>query len=128
MAFEAVINMKITVGNRTVGATKVFSGDSHSSVDAEVTVASSPLDIIMAFDVSAVKAFLCQSTKDVTFTTWSTGGVAQVINLKANVPYIWCTDSYDTFKLTDDVIKIVIINASGATAQVKIEVVEDPTP
>lgn len=128
MAFDAVVNMKMSVGTRTVGAIKTFSGNSYSSIDEEVTIGQSPRDIIVAFDVSAVKAFLCQSDQDVTFTTHKTAGVAQVINLKANVPYIWHTDSYDTFKLTDDVIKVVIINGTGVDAQIKIEVVEDPTP
>ncbi len=119
-------------GGRTIGAasSSSYTGTGVAMIDGE-TVATAQTDTLIniAIDVSAVKSFVFVSSAAITLETNATdhtGG--NIIAIKANVPYIWNTDSYDAFLLTLDVTKFYITNASGATATIYCHCVQDATP
>ena len=93
-------------------------------------VADSATNFVVAFvlDVSTVKSFYINSDQDILLDTNvdapNPGVDGDVINLKANVPYLWAApsgvvlDAYDTFLLTVDVTDFRFTNASGSTANI----------
>lgn len=121
----------VNVGGREIGAAvdATYSGTGGSFIDGE-TVATAQTDslINIAIDVSAVKSFILVSTQAVTIETNSGSAADDTIVLKANKPYIWNTDSYDSFLLGTDVTAFYVTNASGATATIHCFQVCDATP
>ncbi|NQT40316.1 MAG: hypothetical protein HQ581_22675 [Planctomycetes bacterium] len=99
-------------------------------IDGE-TVADSETDFEINFDldVSACVSFYLESDQDVTFETNSGAAADDTIALKANEPYVWHTQSYDSFLLgTDITASVFITNASGSTATIYCVALYDVTP
>ncbi len=127
------VTQSLSVDNRSIGD---VGGNTYTAtaggwlLDGE-TVATAVTDqlAVAALDVSAVKSFILISDKAISFETNATNHAGgNIITLKANVPYVWNTDSYDTFQLTADVTAIYLTNASGATATVYCWANWDPSP
>lgn len=100
-----------------------------SLIDGE-TVADGQTDSEINFDldVSACKSFYLISSQAVTFETNSGSSPADTISLRANEPYVWHTNAYDTFLLGTDVTSVFITNASGSTATIYCVAGFDATP
>lgn len=99
-------------------------------IDGE-TVADNQTNFEINFDldVSACKSFYLESDQDVLFETNSGGAPDDSISLLANKPYIWHTNSYDSFLLgTDITTSIFITNASGSIATIYCVALYDVTP
>lgn len=98
-------------------------------IDGE-TVATSETDyqIVFALDVSACKSFYLESSQDVTFETNSGAAPDDTISLRANEPYVWHVNAYDSFLLGTDVTSVFITNASGSTATIYCVALSDVTP
>lgn len=98
-------------------------------IDGE-TVATGETDYEINFDldVSACKSFWLESDQDVTFETNSGAAADDTIPLKANKPYVWHTDDYNSFLLGTDVTSVFITNASGSTATIYCVALFDVTP
>jgi hypothetical protein len=98
-------------------------------IDGE-TVADAQTDYEINFDldVSACKSFYLLSDQDVTFETNSGAAPADTISLRANEPYVWHANAYDSFLLTTDVTSVFITNASGSTATIHCVALFDATP
>jgi hypothetical protein len=128
MAFTHTLQQSVQAGSQVVTGSKQFSGS--AKVSLEETVANGLTDslINVAIDVSAVKCFILLSDQNVTIETNNGTTPDNTIALIANVAYVWCSDSYDTFKLTVDVTKFYVTNSSGATATIKLEALVDATP
>lgn len=94
------------------------------------TIADSSTDfqINVAIDVSAVKSFYLVSSQNVTVETNSGSSPADTLTLTANDPYVWTTDSLDTFQLGTDVTAFFVTNASGSSATLDLVAVVDATP
>jgi hypothetical protein len=101
---------------------------SQNIVDETIADGQTNKQLTYTLDVSAVKSFFMVSDQDVTFETNDGTSPDDVIALKAGVPYVWNTDSYDAFLLGTDVTAIFITNASGATATLNIRASQDPSP
>ncbi len=84
----------------------------------EVATAETDYELDFDLDVSLCKSFYLESDQDVTFETNSGGAADDTIALKANEPYVWHTQSYDSFLLGTDVTSVFITNASGSTATI----------
>ena len=103
-------------------------------IDGEtVATAETDFEINFDLDVSACKSFYLVSDQDVTFETNSgtvdPGVDGEVIALRANEPYVWHTNSYDSFLLTVDIdAGVFISNASGETATIYCAALYDVTP
>jgi hypothetical protein len=115
-------------GGNAVTATKQYTGSAHVGIRETVANGQTDKQINVAIDVSAVKSIIIKSTQDVTLETNSGSAADDTINLLANVPYIWNTDSYDAFLLGTDVTALFITNASGASADISVDAVLDATP
>lgn len=126
MAYSHVYTVKFSAAS----AEKQNTYSASANCELSETVADSTTNLLMniAIDVSAVTSFYMCSDKALTVKTNSSGSPDNTIVLKANVPYIWNSDSYDTFKLTADVTKIYVTNASGASAALEIHCLQDSTP
>ena len=101
-----------------------FEGSQEETLSYETRVEVSPISIAngvtdqvinIAIDVSQVVAFWLKSSVAMTFETNSGSAADNTITLVANKPYLWRTSQYDTFKLTVDVTKIYLTNASGGS-------------
>lgn len=127
MAFTDVLKIEVS-GGQSDSQQISSSGSSRQSLSETIADGSTNQAVAFTLDVSAVKSFYLNSSKDITFKTNSSGSPADTLALKANVPYIWHTNAYDTFLLGTDVTVLYITNASGAAATLTIEVITDPTP
>ncbi len=108
----------------------VYTQAGVNLIDGE-TVADSSTDFEINFDldVSACVSFYLESDQDVTFETNSGSVADNTIALKAGEPYVWHTQSYDSFLLTVDITTSVFItNASGSTATIYCVALYDVTP
>lgn len=123
------IQETVTYSGQSVSKSNTLTGGQVTLIDGE-TVATAQTDVLFSVtvDVSQVKAFYLVSDQDVTFETNSGSSPTNTIALKANIPYIWYTNKYDTFKLTSDVTAVYITNASGSTATIYMFAVLDVTP
>ena len=128
MAFNAIAKMELTAGGRTVGGQKTYSGDSRISHNLSIPTATTDQVVECAFTMAQVKALIISSDQDITVeTNASDHAGGNILAIKANVPYMETTDTYQTSELTEDVTALYITNTSGATANINIEVIYDGT-
>lgn len=113
-------------GNIQQSLSKSASG--NLEIDESVSNNSTDLAITCAIDVSAVASFFIISTANVTVETNNASSPTNTLTLVADEPYVWTTDSLDTFKLTGDVTVMYVTNVSGSTAALKVRVLQDSTP
>ena len=128
MAYSATISEVVIAGGRNVTTTNILTGSSYQGIDEEVADSETNKEIIFTLDYSAATLFYVNSTQNVTFETNDGEAPANTLNLLANIPYIWYTGKYDTLKITTDITKVFITNASGSTATIRIEAITDATP
>lgn len=105
-----------------------FSNDGTIEVDTSVASGQTDKEIAFALDISQCVVFEIVSDYAVTVETNNGSAPDNTIALVANVPYRWCTGWYTAFKLTADVTKLFITNASGSAATIKIRALYDSTP
>lgn len=118
----------MTTPSGTLTDSKSYSGSSFLELEESVANGSTDLAIVVAIDVSAVKAFYIISDVAMTIETNSGSSPTNTLSLVAGVPYLWTTDSYNTFKLTGDVTVMYATNASGSAGTLKLRVLQDATP
>jgi hypothetical protein len=128
MSFSHSVTVGVQTSSGGVTKTKSYSGSSETLVSESFPTATTDGDIVVAIDVSAVKSFYLVSDKAVTVETNDGSSPDDTIVLKADVPYFWNTDSYDTFLLTADVTVLYITNVSGSTASIELRVIQDASP
>lgn len=104
------------------------TGDSHTEKTWIVPDSTSDQLCNIAIDVDKVSLFYILSTQDVTVEANNGTSPDFTLNLKANEPYFWHTNSLDTFKCTADVTAFYISNSSGASATISCDVIQDSTP
>ncbi len=128
MAFTHAVTVGVQPSGGGVSRTASYSASSELAMTETIADSSTDYEITTSIDVSAVKSFYVVSDRAVTLETNSGSSPADTISLKAGIPYIWNTDSYDTFKLGTDVTAIFITNASGGTATLELRCIQDATP
>lgn len=96
--------------------------------DESVADSQTDYQITVALDVSAVQVFYLVSSQAVTFETNDGSTPDDTISLVADFPYVWSTDSYDSFLLGTDLTDVFITNASGSAALINMWALIDPTP
>ena len=121
MAFTHRITKSWSDGSRSIVKSKEYSGDARESRELSIPDSTTDQEVVMSLDVSAVKGCYIVCDQAVTIETNDGTTPDQTLILKAGVPYEWDTDSYDTFKFTDDITALYVTNASGATASLQIE-------
>lgn len=131
MASSHVINKSVTVGGKTVSASKTYTGDSNTTMSIDVPSATE-VEVLLALTVAQIQSIFISSDRDVTLETNNTTTPDETINLIADVPYHWAEETpateYDTNLFETDLTSIFINNQSGSAAVVKIEALFDGTP
>lgn len=107
---------------------KAFTNEGIVEVDTTIASGETDKEVAFALDVSQCVVFEITSDYAITVETNSGSAPDNTIALVANVPYRWCTGWYVAFKLTVDVTKLFITNASGSTAALRIRALYDSTP
>ncbi len=111
---------------------RTFTGTGTGGFEDETAVGSGTNGGITqvggTLDVSACKSFWVKASAALIMETNSSGAPADTINLVAGVPYIWNTDSQDTFLLGTDVTAFFFTNASATACTVSAGWVYDATP
>jgi hypothetical protein len=123
-----VVTQTVNAGGGDVARSKSYSGSYKISMDEDVATAQTDFALNVDIDVSAVKSFFIVSDRNVLIQANDGSSPDFSINLIAGVPYIWTTDSYDTFLFTDDVTVLYVTNASGSTANIVLEALIDASP
>jgi hypothetical protein len=115
-------------GSPQIKSDNSYSGDGGVELGGATIPAGATDQVIsIAIDVSQVKSIVIQSDKAITIKTNSLSSPTNTLVLKAGVPYVWNTDSYDTLKLTGDVTSFHCINAGSADATLTLDACYDST-
>ena len=117
----------VTGGITVAPAPRVYTGSGLIGVQ-DAIAGSSTTQINVAIDVSAVKQIVIHSTVAATLKTNSSGTPDNTIVLKADVEYVWNTDSYDALLLGTDVTTVFLVVAGAAAGVLTISGVQDATP
>lgn len=125
---HTLIQSVATPSGQLNAGNKVYQGAASIEIDEVVLAAGTDFLINDNFPFANVKSFVVTSDQDVSLKTNSTSSPGNTLALKANVPYIWNSDSYDTFKITVDVTKWYATNAGAVNANLKFRRLSDPTP
>jgi hypothetical protein len=127
MAYSHTITFAVEPGINGLSHAKSYSASADRNFSETIAVGTDTL-VSNPIDVSAVKSYYIVSDRVVTIETNSGSAADDTIVLKAGVPYVWNTDSYDAFLLGTDVTGFYITNASGGSAVVEQRCVLDATP
>ncbi|MDZ4250311.1 MAG: hypothetical protein U0990_09510 [Candidatus Nanopelagicales bacterium] len=107
----------------------------RNSFDEPIADAQTDKLVNVAIDVSALQSFYMVSDQAVTIETNDGTTPQETIVLKANEPLSWIKGSnqlggadYPAVPFGGDVTAFFVTNASGSAAQLKIEILQDPTP
>ena len=92
-----------------------------------IAIGAADLEVIWQCDVSQVKLIIITADQDLTIETNNGTTPDNTISLKADLPYIWRMNDYNTLKLTVDVTKLYVTNGSGVATTLKIAGLYDPT-
>lgn len=127
-AFTATITEQIAISGLTSSSEHSYTGEmmpNYGPTSIADAVTDRPLDI--AIDVSEVTFFYALASVAMTLETNATDATGgNTLVLQAGKPYIWRTGDYDTFKLTLDVARIYVTNASGAAGTLTIRGAANP--
>lgn len=128
MAFSHTLTHKLSPSGPELQNANTYSGSGEDNRSEEIATGQTDKLVVVAIDVSAVKSFYMVSDVAVTVETNSGSAADDTIALKAGVPYVWNTDSYDAFLLGTDVTALYITNASGSTSHFELRCISDATP
>ncbi len=129
MSVTHTITEQVQTPGRLIIKSTTHTSDSVAALHGvQVADSATDFEIAIAIDFSAVKSFYLVSDQDVTVETNDGSAPDDTLALKANEPYVWHESSLHAFKITADVTSIFITNASGETATIDLEVVQDATP
>ena len=106
---------------------KVYTADATDRREITVPDSTTDLEVAVEIDVSEIKSIYLHSTQNITLETNSGGAPVDTINLIANVPYSFTTDSYFTNLLATDVTAFFLTNSSGSSATFIMELIIDST-
>lgn len=85
-------------------------------------------EVVAALDVSALKSLMILSDQNVTIETNDGSSADDTLTLVGGEPLVWWDGCGYSCPLTADVTAFYITNASGATANVQMRFLSDPTP
>ena len=128
MSYSHIVRNRIATPSGEVANDRTYSASGHAAIAEAVANGETAKLINIAIDVSTVKAIVINSDQDSTIKTNSSGAPDDTLAIPADAEYSWNEDSLHALKLTVDVTKIYVANASGATANLTIDVIQDATP
>ncbi len=128
MAIEHVVTHTLVVLGQTRSLSKTYSAESSQTIEKAITDSTTDEEILIAITKAQVTSLFIQSDQDLQLDYNDSAGAQGTISLIANVPLVWNADSYFANPLAVDITAFYATNASGSTANLYIEVLEDPTP
>lgn len=127
--YEHSHSQSVSVGSGSIGGgAKKYQGSGQVRIDETIANGDTDKAVNFTLDVSTLKSIVILSDRALTLETNSSSAPTNTIVLKAGVPYVWNTDSYDTCKITADVTSLFVTNGTGASARLQIDAVTDVTP
>lgn len=120
-----------TFSPSVTGLSGSLSGTPQTFTGGKVVILSETLPIgtdtlvALVLDVSQVKSAFIMASTATLLETNSGSSPAQTLSLAAGIPYIWNTNSYDTFKFTTDITALYCTNV--AESLLTAEFLVDPT-
>ena len=120
--------LALTSPTGQVSANLQFTASAIGEFDEVVPPTTTDMPFSVAIDISQVKCIYILSDQDVLLETNSSSSPTNTINLKANQPYLWYVNAYDTCKITADVTSAFFTNAGATQANVKMRWLYDITP
>ncbi|MGN6133113.1 MAG: hypothetical protein ACTHOU_01390 [Aureliella sp.] len=112
--FQASINQSVYNNSLSISSAEAPQGDVEAAINQTVAALAADVEVLVAVDVSALKAIAILASEDCTLKTNNSGTPDDTLNLVADVPYIWTPNSYHACLLTADVSKIFITNSAAS--------------
>jgi len=128
MFSHTVIQSVQTPSGQLNAGNKVYSAAANLEFDEIIDAGGVDVEVGVTIPVANIQSMVLTANQDVTVKTNVAATPANTFDLKANVPYIWNKDSYDTNKLTIDVTKLFVSNAGLNPATLSGRFIFDPTP
>jgi hypothetical protein len=115
MSSQYSIEHTVNLGGREVRNTLPVSGGLEVALSEVIQAQATDVELLCPIDVSQVAYLFLLSDVDLTLETNSGSAADETIELKANVPYEWHTDSYDTLKFETDITSLFATNEDQTT-------------
>lgn len=128
MSQQHSVRIEVTANGNQVSKLKTYTGGARLSISETIAGSSTNAQVVGTLDVSQVVSFVMVSNVACTVKTNSTGSPADTITLVADVPYVWTSDSYDSFQLGTDVTVFYVTVPGTAASTFQIDAIYDPTP
>lgn len=126
---DHIIRMNAITPSGEISTTRTYTATGHAAIVGEtIADGQTAKQINIAIDVSALKSIIIKSDQDITIKTNSSGAPDDTLAIEANKEYSWNEDSLDACQLGTDVTTIYVANASGSTATLTIDAIQDATP
>ena len=126
MAFTHKIDYTWSGDGGIAITSKSYTDTGATNLTLDVADGITDVEVVCALDVSELASIFIVSTQDMTFEGNNNAGADYSLALKANLPYIWVTDSYDTLVFgATNVTSFFLTNASGSTATFKLRALYD---
>ena len=129
MALTRSIALNVSGGGVTVNKTVTITDSAAVQIQEAVADSSTDLEIACSIDQSVLSFLYLVSDQAVTIETNSGSTPDDTITLSADVPVIWYTGCGYTNPFSNaDVTSLFVTNASGSTANITLEALQDSTP
>jgi hypothetical protein len=127
MSFTHTLTKRVAPGAGTqISKAIENTGGLEANLSESIAASQTNLQLNYALDVSAVKSFYMVASVDMLVETNSGGSPVDTINLRANEPYDWHVNAYNTFKFGTDITALFITNTLAGTLEIRCVV--DVTP
>jgi hypothetical protein len=120
--------MRWSGDGRALAASKSYTGDQQITQQVPVAGETTDEEVIVGIDVSHIQAIYMKSDVDMKVETNDGTTPDDTIDLVANVPYVWTTDSYDSCLLTVNITALYLTVAGAIAGTFELEVLVDSTP
>lgn len=130
MMSESATLLNRFTGGLSASGEKTYTGDERTTQSFTVADAVTDQQRTLTIDVSEMQVVFFLSDQDILVEWNDNAGAQGSIALKAGVPFVErvAADQYHTAKLAVDVTDTYWTNASGATANVQVGVIQNNTP
>ena len=128
MSHSHRLSQSLVISGSTRSLTNEYSASKLIRIEDAVVEATVDQLVQVAFTIATMVSCYIYSTQNMTLKTNSSGTPQETINLKANVPLIWNTDSYGSNPFSGDITAMYVSNSSGTDGTLVMEILDDATP
>lgn len=135
MPFSHTLNYTLVAPGASISKSVTRTANNNNSFTEAIADAGTDVFVNATVDVSALQSVVITSDQQITLETNDGTTPQETIVLKANEPLVWMKSGnqlagadYPAIPFSADVTAMYFTNASGSTANVRIEILQDPTP